>query len=184
MKIENLKKGDIIYVRKMYSGHDSTFKCKFLRAEKGKIIAEVMGERYERNKITDLSGWSRNTFHIGDDNKITAQAKSCYVEREDGSCDWIENLKPIQISDKLSETQINVLEKMKENWELGSWQTFGSRHYTLQKNGIGKGGETKTVAQHTVHALMKKEFIEIVKKDGYSSDRTYVLTQKSKDAKR
>ena len=59
---------------------------------------------------------------------------------------------------KLSKVQREVVELMKRGWELGCSTSFDSRCW-MQKDGLGRGGETKDVRSSTVFALHKKEVI-------------------------
>jgi len=45
---------------------------------------------------------------------------------------------------KLSKVQLEVIRLMKEGWELGRSSGFRPSWW-LQKNGLGKGGETKRI---------------------------------------
>ena len=65
---------------------------------------------------------------------------------------------------KLSKTQAEVVELMRQGWELGESSGF-DYHVWLQKGGIGKGGEVKKVSSSTVHALWKKKVIVVAKRD-------------------
>ncbi len=57
----------------------------------------------------------------------------------------------------LSKSQQLVIDKMKEGWELGS-STMGRAW--LQKNGLGRGGETMGVHRNTLHSLYKMGLIK------------------------
>lgn len=59
---------------------------------------------------------------------------------------------------KLSESQQLVIDKMNEGWELG----YDNYSFTtwLQKNGIGRGGETIDIRNATLFALYKKGLIQ------------------------
>jgi hypothetical protein len=59
---------------------------------------------------------------------------------------------------RLSKNQQNVLDKMKDGWQLGLHLGFHTR-YWLQKNGCGNGGETMDVNAHTAHGLRNKGLI-------------------------
>lgn len=58
---------------------------------------------------------------------------------------------------KLSRVQQDVIDKMRNGWELGCYSMSGCR---LQKGGLGKGGETQIVSHSTVHSLYKKGLIQ------------------------
>lgn len=56
-----------------------------------------------------------------------------------------------------------VLGKMAAGWDLGCYPGTGpgaSFSYVLQRNGLGKGGESQNVNAHTAHALRKRDFIQ------------------------
>ena len=77
---------------------------------------------------------------------------------------------------RLSKTQIEVVNLMREGWELGA--SSGFDYYAwLQKDGIGKGGPTKRVSGATVHALWKKKFIFVLKThySGFTNPTIYGL---------
>lgn len=60
---------------------------------------------------------------------------------------------------KLSKVQKEVVQLMKEGWELGSFT--GSRcRIWLQKNGLGRGGKTKSISHATLRVLKEKRVIE------------------------
>ena len=68
-------------------------------------------------------------------------------------------------TDPLSKTQAEVVELIRQGWELGV--SYGFEHHAwLQKDGIGKGGPTKRISGATVHALWKKKVI-VVSKSGF-----------------
>jgi hypothetical protein len=62
---------------------------------------------------------------------------------------------------KLNDTQFNILKLMNARWELGRYRDWGlgSYHTTLQKGGLGKGGETIAVNMNTLRALDKRKLI-------------------------
>lgn len=59
----------------------------------------------------------------------------------------------------LSEAQRRVIEKMRDGWGLGADRTFDGPKPWLQRNGVGKGGETERVATGTYHALRVRKII-------------------------
>jgi len=79
------------------------------------------------------------------------------------------------IDKKMSKVQQYVIDLMKSGWELGHWSGWHDR-YVLQKEGLGKGGETKNVSGATVHALMDKGYIKIVREE--RTTRRYALITK------
>lgn len=60
---------------------------------------------------------------------------------------------------KLTPIQQEVIDLMKQGWELGGSMGIGSRSW-LQKGGLGKGGESKEVKSSTVHTLEYLGYIE------------------------
>lgn len=81
---------------------------------------------------------------------------------------------------KLSSTQIWVLELMSNGWELGHSKGYSPRFW-LQKNGVGKGGESKSIAYPTFTKLLALKLICITQ-EGYPVDR-YSLTDIGKTIK-
>ncbi len=65
---------------------------------------------------------------------------------------------------KLTDTQQEVLDLINDGWELGSDVTM-SGGYWLQKEGIGRGGETKVVSSSTVRTL---EYLSYIERGEYS----------------
>ena len=59
----------------------------------------------------------------------------------------------------LSKAQQNVIEKMREGWELGSSHAWGM-HCWLQRGGIGCGGESQEFAPSTLNVLFTKGLIK------------------------
>lgn len=74
--------------------------------------------------------------------------------------------------ENLTERQQRVIDLMKEGWELGISRTYGVRAW-LQKDGIGRGGESEDVYLSTFYSLSKKGYI-ILKKEGFPTS-TYKL---------
>lgn len=60
---------------------------------------------------------------------------------------------------KLSDKQKEVIRLMREGWELAKSRTFKGRSW-LQKNAIGKGGETKYLHRSTFITLYERKLIE------------------------
>ena len=56
---------------------------------------------------------------------------------------------------KLSKTQLEIIQLMKEGWELGrdGSSCYGGRQWWMQKGGLGYGGEDKTVSSATAWKL-------------------------------
>lgn len=59
---------------------------------------------------------------------------------------------------KLSKAQGEVVRLMREGWELGKSEGMSGGAW-LQKNGVGRGGETKTISISTYLALYTKRII-------------------------
>lgn len=81
---------------------------------------------------------------------------------------------------KLSKSQQQVVDKMRDGWELGYSSGFFTRSW-LQKNGIGKGGETINVRVNTFLLLRDKNVIE-KSRSAYPTD-VYRLTEQYKTKK-
>jgi len=62
---------------------------------------------------------------------------------------------------KLSKTQSTVIKLMREGWEMGRSTSFNDNRIWLQKNGIGRGGETFEVRFNTYSALGNRELIKL-----------------------
>lgn len=58
---------------------------------------------------------------------------------------------------KLSEKQKMVIQLMRDGWQLG-FDRLSNRSW-LQKNGLGRGGETAEVKRSTLQSLRKHELI-------------------------
>lgn len=78
---------------------------------------------------------------------------------------------------KLSEPQKAVIYLMQEGWELGRSLIF-DRQPWLQKNGLGRGGESKDVRSNIVFTLVRMGLIEGMARQ-FPKQR-YVLTGKGK----
>ena len=65
---------------------------------------------------------------------------------------------------KLSKAQERVVSRLKEGWELGWSQTMSKRVW-LQKDGVGRGGETEGVASVTANSLLKAGIIVCDKRE-------------------
>ena len=79
---------------------------------------------------------------------------------------------------KLSEKQLEVINLMSEGWELCVSSTMSSRAW-LQKNGCGKGGDTKNVHANTFYSLLDRGFLKL-KCDGFPT-RCYDLRRKANE---
>lgn len=65
---------------------------------------------------------------------------------------------------KLTETQIEVIKLMRKGWQLGCSLTMDSRTW-IQKDGVGRGGETKKVSKSVFHGLKDRGVLECVDND-------------------
>jgi len=65
-------------------------------------------------------------------------------------------------------TQAEILRLLREGWELGL-DHYGHEPW-LQKDGLGKGGETRQAHSASFWALKRKGLIELIK-DGFPSSR-------------
>jgi hypothetical protein len=81
------------------------------------------------------------------------------------------------MSIKLSDNQKEVIKLMREGWGLGKSNGLSTRSW-LQKNGIGRGGEAKTISNNTFLSLVKKKLIAQKKYDFPTA--TYILTELGK----
>ncbi len=77
---------------------------------------------------------------------------------------------------KLSDSQLAVLHNMIDGWELG---VYGGERITLQKGGLGKGGETHRVHGSTFESLYVRGLIRRLR--GYMPSH-YRLTPKGRKA--
>jgi hypothetical protein len=75
---------------------------------------------------------------------------------------------------KISNTQKEIITLMREGWEMAKSNTMNARSW-IQKNGIGKGGETKNLTVSTFISLCEKGIIE-QKEYGFPSS-TFKLTE-------
>lgn len=66
---------------------------------------------------------------------------------------------------KLSKVQQDVLDKMRNGWELGI-DTALYEYYWMQQGGLGKGGKSQNVSKATVRALVNRNLIKPAKMDG------------------
>ena len=78
---------------------------------------------------------------------------------------------------KLSKAQQEVLDLMKNGWELGKYGGIDPR-YTLQEGGLGRGGKSRSLNYKTVYILFKKGLIKSI--GGFSPER-FRLSEESKD---
>ena len=87
---------------------------------------------------------------------------------------------------KLSKSQYEVMKRLQEGWEMGvSWLAIGYTRIktivTLQKNGLGNGGEAYYPrTESIVSALAKKGLIEAVG-ERLPHGQIWVLTEKGKN---
>lgn len=81
---------------------------------------------------------------------------------------------------KATELQLGILSRMADGWALGVSHANNSGGAWLQKNGIGRGGETISVMASTFRGLRNKGFIE-VKRKGFPASEMQ-LTQAGREA--
>jgi hypothetical protein len=78
---------------------------------------------------------------------------------------------------KLTKAQQEVIDLMRQGWELGVSTTADGRWW-LQKGGLGRGGETNNVNANTAHALLRAG---LIRSAGYSfPTQHYLLTDKGR----
>jgi hypothetical protein len=83
---------------------------------------------------------------------------------------------------KLSDKQKEVIRLMREGW--GTAITYGMYAGAwMQKNGIGKGGESKSLRPDTVHRLIDLKLIEDNNESKRYSDKHFSLTELGKTIK-
>ena len=87
---------------------------------------------------------------------------------------------------KLTPRQVVVIKMLAEGWHLGL-STSGNRYTWLQKDGLGKGGEAKSVHNQTVSSLFRAQLIEpgpysFPSREWFLSDRGKKAAQKLKEA--
>ncbi len=75
----------------------------------------------------------------------------------------------------LSPAQQHVIDRMEQGWELGMSRGFNPSCW-LQKNGIGRGGETEHIRSTTLDALFKKGLVRR-KGNRLDSIATFELTK-------
>ena len=102
------------------------------------VIVRLFGRRYNGQ-----SGYFGTTGY-----------RYCYL------CDEIEKeIKGGKEMRKLTPLQQEIIDLMKDGWELGTAMGLNPRSW-LQKGGLGKGGESKEIKSGTVHALAYLGYIE------------------------
>ena len=52
-----------------------------------------------------------------------------------------------------------IIKLMKEGWELGTSNAMRSYHIWIQKDGLCKGGESKSIHKSTLHSLIDKKLV-------------------------
>lgn len=83
IKVTDLKRGDIIYIRKVVNDFHYHYKCRFIKFEKSMVIAKIL--EYEPEWIAKPAS-----------NIMRARAKCCYLWGKTekmllGYCHWCEN---------------------------------------------------------------------------------------------
>ena len=61
---------------------------------------------------------------------------------------------------KLPKTQIDILDKMDNGWELGLATGYKGSRAWLQKGGLGYGGDSQKVHRNTLFSLEAKGLIK------------------------
>ena len=75
--------------------------------------------------------------------------------------------------------QLAVLRKMRDGWELGL-DTGMDAYAWLQRNGLGRGGDTQSVSLNTLYALVSRKLLE---RGGYNyPTQRFILTAKGREA--
>jgi len=64
---------------------------------------------------------------------------------------------------KLSPAMQNVVDMMRDGWQLGKNGTFDGRWW-LQKGGVGRGDKIEKVTAGTAYALYSRKVIEVDKR--------------------
>jgi hypothetical protein len=79
---------------------------------------------------------------------------------------------------KLSPIQKEVVDKLRNGWELGRATSGRGYHRVwMQTPGLGRGGESETIPTGTFFALYRKGVIEYVDDSGPGRSRRYALTE-------
>lgn len=81
---------------------------------------------------------------------------------------------------KLSTAQRKVIDLMKSGWEMGVRSSLMEQRCWLQKDGVGRGGETHSVNGNTFNSLHSNGLIEQAQY-GFPTSK-YRLTAKGKEA--
>lgn len=79
---------------------------------------------------------------------------------------------------KLSKNQQEIIDLMKDGWELGLYAMGGYYKFTLQKGGLGRGGEAKYPNVKTIWAIRDRKLIHSI--GGWHPER-FRLTEDHKD---
>ena len=82
------------------------------------------------------------------------------------------------MKEHLSPVQTEIIKLMGEGWELGHYKQLHP-HVTIQKNGLGRGGDTKTVSFKTFELLLNKNIIFKTSAPKFKVD-VYSLTEVGK----
>lgn len=80
---------------------------------------------------------------------------------------------------KLSKAQQEILDLMNNGWELGKYGGLEPK-YSIQKGGLGRGGESKIINYRTILALYKKGLIKSI--GGWNPERFHLVATKEEDA--
>lgn len=78
---------------------------------------------------------------------------------------------------KFTEAQAEVIKLMRQHWQLGVSLDMSGRKW-IQKDGIGRGGETKKVTSSTFNAINDAGLLECVDND--FPTKKYILNELGK----
>ena len=76
---------------------------------------------------------------------------------------------------KLSKAQQEIIDLMNDGWELGCY-SWGKYTYSIQKGGLGRGGESRRVNAGIIHALHKRGLIKSV--GGWNPEKLHLVATK------
>lgn len=78
---------------------------------------------------------------------------------------------------KFTAAQAEVIMLMREHWQLGVSLDMSGRIW-IQKDGVGRGGETKKVKSNTYHTILDAGLLECVDND--FPVKKYILSELGK----
>lgn len=82
-----------------------------------------------------------------------------------------------KLKKKISSTQAFVLNLLSNGWELGHSKGFKQNAW-VQKGGVGRGGESRSISMATFNCLIEIKAIEITT-SGYPTDK-YKITESAR----